>query len=170
MPHVPIATNATHTTPKPKTSVDEPESSSLLFFSALEAIFILVTSGRDSASEDKSLQIVSFAGCDIENCDAEVSSSRCLIFDAKGSLNLLEFDNNLPTSSSSTWLNSSHIRLERGGAGGQNKLFLMAATSCSPPQSVGVRSRRETRHALRSHFNLLLGHLILYALGCLIDP
>jgi hypothetical protein len=63
--------------------------------------------------------------------------------------------------------NSSPIWLERdrwGGAGGQNKFFLMAATSCSPLQSVGVRSRREMRHALRSHFNLLLGHLILYVL------
>jgi hypothetical protein len=63
--------------------------------------------------------------------------------------------------------NSSPIRLgrdRRGGAGGQNKFFLMAATSCSPSQSVGVRRRRETRHALRSHFNLLLGHHILYGL------
>jgi hypothetical protein len=40
----------------------------------------------------------------------------------------------------------------------------MAATSSNLWQSVGVRRRRETRHALRSHFNLLLGHHILYGL------
>jgi hypothetical protein len=37
-------------------------------------------------------------------------------------------------------------------AGGQNKFVLIAPTSCS---------RRQMRHALRSHLNLLLGHLIM---------
>jgi hypothetical protein len=49
------------------------------------------------------LLISSFAGGDKEKCDAEVPSMRYLIFDAKGSFKLLEFDNKLPASSS-TWL------------------------------------------------------------------
>jgi hypothetical protein len=83
--------------------VDESESLSLLFFFPSD-FFMLVTSGRDSSSEDKALQIASFAGGEKVKCDAEVPSSRYLIFDAKGCLNLFEFDNKLPASFSSTWL------------------------------------------------------------------
>lgn len=90
------------------------------------------------------------------------------------SLGMPFFNSAMQDKITSILTNSSPIRLGGdgwGGGGGQNKFFLMAATSSSPSRSVGVRSRREMRHALRSHFNLLLGHLILYnLLACLIDP
>jgi len=52
---------------------------------------------------------------------------------------------------------SSCLGIARDGreAGGQNKLVLVVPTSCSS---------RKMRHALRSHLNLLLGHLILYTI------
>lgn len=92
-----IATNAI--APTAKTTV-EPESSSAA--PDLEDFLIVVTSGRVSASEDKTLVIATFSVCDKEYCVVEVCSSRYLLLDAEGGLKLLELG--IPDSSSSSCL------------------------------------------------------------------
>jgi hypothetical protein len=91
------ATNAIQATDKPAITV--PLLSLLLLFgSGLEAFFILVTSGRASASKEKRLLVACFAeggGAAMANAP----SSRSLLFIAKGGLLLLELGKLLACSS-----------------------------------------------------------------------
>jgi hypothetical protein len=49
---------------------------------------------------------------------------------------------------------SCWVARDEEGGGGRNKLLLIAPTSCSPSQSVGVRNSRE----MSEHLNLNLAH------------